>query len=536
MGGGNGVSLLRDTEVEADIRTMMTPIWEVAGLTSSAMHVYLVDDDSINSFVAGGQNIFINSGLLLRAKTPNQLIGVLSHETGHIAGGHLYKGAEAMHDASIEEIIAMVAGVAATVAGRGSGGGAAMLGAAGVGERSFLQFSVTQEATADHAAMNYLDATHQSARGLLQFFEKLQTEEILIGEHEDPYLTDHPLTEERINYVREHVERSPYSDVPDTPANIAMLARMKVKLAAFTEPPSTTLAAYPQSDRSVLARYARAIAYYRIPELDKALPIIDGLIRDDPRNPYYRELKGQMLFENGRIADAVQPYEAAVRLAPDAALLRVSLAQVYIENHDSAQIGLAVAYLKDALRTEDKMPEAWHLLATAYGRDNQIGMAALALAEEGLAADDKKDAVQEATRAQHLLPKNGTAYARAAEIRREAKDIDDFELIWAACGCPIDCRSCRHDASRATGAVGACRRCLRCHAVGFRQGCRDRAGAAPSDRIDHSRLSDEEPPGPDRRAARGRGQAEARRRCDGIAIGRRTSQGDPRRPGDAGGR
>ncbi len=181
-GPGNGISLLRDTEIETDIHTMMTPIWKAAGLDPGAVHVYLVSDGSINSFVAGGQNIFINSGLLLRADTPNQLIGVLAHETGHIAGGHIYKGAEAMHNASIEEIIAMVAGVAATVAARGSGGGAALLGAAGVGQRAFLEFSVTQEATADHAAMNYLDRTHQSARGLLQFFEKLQSQELLIGD------------------------------------------------------------------------------------------------------------------------------------------------------------------------------------------------------------------------------------------------------------------------------------------------------------------------------------------------------------------
>ena len=243
---GNGVSLLRDTEIEGDIHTMMTPIWKAAGLDPDAVHVYLVSDDSINSFVAGGQNIFINSGLLLHADTPNQLIGVLSHETGHIAGGHLYKGVEAMHNASIEEIIAMAAGVAATVAGRGSGGGGALLGAAGVGQRAYLGFSVTQEATADHAAMNYLDATHQSARGLLQFFEILQTQELLIGEHEDPYLMDHPLTQERIDYVRDHVEHSPYSDVADPPGHVEMLARIKVKLAAFTEPPTSTLAKYPE--------------------------------------------------------------------------------------------------------------------------------------------------------------------------------------------------------------------------------------------------------------------------------------------------
>ncbi len=423
-GSGNSVSLLRDTEIEGDIHTMMTPIWKAAGLDPDAVHVYLVSDDSINSFVAGGQNIFINSGLLLHADTPNQLIGVLSHETGHIAGGHIYKGAEAMHNASIEEIIAMAAGVAATVAGRGSGGGGALLGAAGVGQRAFLGFSVTQEATADHAAMNFLDATHQSARGLMQFFEKLQTEELLIGEREDPYLMDHPLTQERIDYVRDHVERSSYSNVPDPPGYVEMLKRIKVKIAAFTEPPASTLATYPERDQSVLARYARAIADYRTPDLDKALPTVDALIRDYPRDPYFRELKGQMLFENGRVADAVRPYEEAMRLGPNAPLLRIELAQVYLENNDPADNKRAIAYLSDALRTEDKDADAWHLLATAYGRDSQIGMAALSLAEEGLAADNKQNAVQQSIRAEHLLPKGSAAYARAQQVRSQAKELD----------------------------------------------------------------------------------------------------------------
>jgi predicted Zn-dependent protease len=426
-GGGNRVSLLRDTEIEGDIHAMMTPIWKAAGLDPDAVHVYLVSDDSINSFVAGGQNIFINSGLLLHTDTPNQLIGVLAHETGHIAGGHLYKGAEAMHNASIEELIAMAAGVAATVAARGSGGGAALLGAAGVGQRAYLGFSVTQEATADHAAMNYLDATHQSARGLLQFFEKMQTEELLIGVHEDPYLIDHPLTQERIDYVRDHVARSSYSNVPDPPHSVEMLQRIKVKLAAFTQPPASTLAKYPEQDHSLLARYARAIAYYRIPDLDKAVPTIDALIHDYPRDPYFRELKGQMLFENGRIAAAVRPYEEAVRLDPNAPLLRIELAQVYIENNDPAENKRAIAYLSDALRTEDKDVDAWHLLATAYGRDNQMGMAALSLAEEGLAADNKRTALGQANRALHLLPKTSAAYARAQQIHAQAKDLDDSD-------------------------------------------------------------------------------------------------------------
>jgi len=235
---------------------------------------------------------------------------------------------------------------------------------------------------------------------------------------------DHPLTQERIDYVRDHVERSPYSNAPDPPLYVDMLQRSKVKVAAFTEPSTSTLAKYPDHDKSVLARYARAIAYYRMPDLDKALPAVDALIRDYPRDPYFRELKGQMLFENGRIAEAVQPYEQAMKLAPNAPLLRIELAQVYVENNDPTQNKRAIAYLSDALRTEDRDVDAWHLLATAYGRDNQLGMAALSLAEEGLAADNKKNAIQQATRAEHLLPKSSAAYARAQQIHSQAKDLD----------------------------------------------------------------------------------------------------------------
>ena len=416
---------IRDTEIEADIQAMMAPIWKVAGLDPNALHIYLIQDKQLNAFVAGGQNEFINTGVILRAKTPNQLIGVLAHETGHISGGHLTRFQEAARNASIEGIIAMVVGAAASVAGRGSGGGAAMLPAEGVAERAFLQYSVGQEAAADQAALSFLDRSGQSARGLLEFFQILQGEELLSGIRQDPYVRSHPLTSQRIEYMRHHVERSRFSDALDSQANIDLLKRIKAKLDAFISTPSSTLAAYPEKDQSVVVRYARAIAYYRIPQLDKALPVIDGLIRDFPKDPYFRELKGQMLFENGRIADAIPPYEEAIRLAPGAPLLRISLAQAYIESNDPAMNKRAIAHLNDALRTEDKETGAWRLLATAYGRDNQVGMAALALAEEGLSAGKKKVAQQQANRARALLPKNSTAYNRAENIQRQAGERDD---------------------------------------------------------------------------------------------------------------
>jgi predicted Zn-dependent protease len=417
----NGTGL-RDAEIENDIRTLATPVWRAAGLEPSDVGVYLIDDKELNSFVAGGQAIFINTGLILRAQTPDQLIGVIAHETGHIVGGHILRAKEEMHNASIESIIAMAVGAAASVAGRS---GAPMLGAMGVGERHYLQFSIAQEATADHAAMNFLDRACISARGLLKFFETLQSSELLVGDSGDQWGRTHPLTPQRVDYLRDHVDHARCSNAPDPAGSAELLRRIKIKLHAFLDPTATTLAAYPPSDRSELARYARAIAYYRVPDLSRALPEIDELIRDVPNNPYYRELKGQMLFENGRIRDAVGPYQEAVRLAPAAALLRISLSQVYIETGDPGLNKRAIAYLNDASREEGRDSQVWHFLAVAYGRDNQMGMAALSLAEQALADGKKKDAIQEATRAKQLLARNTAAFSRADEINREAKQLDD---------------------------------------------------------------------------------------------------------------
>ncbi len=420
--GQGAASAIRDTEIENDIKTLATPVWRAAGLDPGSMGIYLISDDQLNSFVAGGQAIFMNTGLIERAENPNQLIGVIAHETGHITGGHIISTKEAMHNASIESIIAMVLAAGAAVAGRS---GAPLLAAPSVGERAFLRFSIAQESTADHAALNFLDRACLSSRGLLKFFEILQSTELLAGDRQDQWARTHPLTAQRIEYLRDHVAHARCSDAPERPGSVELLRLIKAKLHAFLDPPATTLAGYPLSDSSELARYARAIAYYRVPDLQKALPAIDGLIRDFPNNPYYRELRGQMLFENGRVREALRPYEDAVRLAPSAALLRIALSQAYIEAGDPALNKRAIAYLNDASREEGRDSQVWHFLAVAYGRDNQMGMAALSLAEEAFANGKKKDAMQQATRAKQLLARNTPAYARAEDIHREAEHLDN---------------------------------------------------------------------------------------------------------------
>src|SRR6185312_14933339 len=417
------MSMLRDAEIESDLLAYETPVVRAAGLDPSAMHIFLINDMDLNSFVAGGQNIFINVGTIMRAETPNQLIGVMAHETGHIAGGHIARSEDAMRKAMYEGMMAMAIGIA-MAAVSGGAGGAALLGASGVAERAWLQFSVEQEARADQAALTFLDRTHQSAKGLLEFFEILQQQEFMNGQREVPYLRTHPLTEQRIEYVREHVNNSPYKDNADPPQFITMLSRMKAKLAGFLQDPQTTLNQYPETDRSVTARYARAIAYYRIPDLGHALPAIDGLIHDYPSDPYFIELKGQMLFENGRIAEAVEPYRKATQLDPSSMLLRTELAQAEIESENPKYLANARAQLEEVTRNEVQNAEAWRLLAIVYGRTNNMGMASLALAEQGASSGDHDMARHEAMRAAKLLPP-GPARQRALDIADEAKREKD---------------------------------------------------------------------------------------------------------------
>jgi predicted Zn-dependent protease len=423
---GERISFIRDAEIEEIIRGYAAPLFGAAGLDAEFVRIYLVNDRRLNAFVAGGQNLFINTGLLMRSETPNQVIGVIAHETGHIAGGHLARTQEAMRNATAQAIIAMVLGAAAAVAsGNGQVAGAGMLGGAGLAQQSMLHYSVTQEAAADQAGLSFLDRTCQSARGLLRFFRILQEQELMSAVRQDPYLRTHPLTRQRMEIVEQHVERSRCSDRQDSPEAIERHARMKAKLAAFLDPPGTTLAHFKESDGSVAARYARAIAYYRQPDLKKALPLIDGLIRDEPKNPYFQELKGQMLFENGRIADSVAPYEEAVRLKPSSALLRIGLASSLIESNDPTKNKRAITQLNEALRVEDDNGHGWHLLAVAEGRDGDIGMSALALAEEAMARGDRKTARQQATRATQLLQVGTPGRMRAEDLKRDAARKDD---------------------------------------------------------------------------------------------------------------
>ncbi|CAA7611870.1 Peptidase family M48 [Magnetospirillum sp. LM-5] len=420
-------SFIRDAEVENTIRTFTTPLFQAAGLAPDSVRLHLMVDPSLNAFVAGGLNMFIHTGLLIRAESPGQLIGVLAHETGHIAGGHLARIQDAAGNASTEALIGMLLGAAVGAAtGRADAGAAVMMGSQELAVRNFLTYTRGEESSADQAALRFLDGTGQSSRGLAEFFEILGDQELLVTTRQDPYVRTHPLTRDRISAVRDHVAKSSFSSVPPRPEWVEMQRRMRGKLFAFIEPPFRTLTRYKDNDASLEARYARAIALYRKPDMAAALPAVEALLAERPNDPYFWELKGQMLFENGRGTEALAPYAKAVELLPESALMRIQLAQVQIEQEDPALLAEAQKHLALAVHQEPDNRTGWRLLAIAHGRDGNEGMAAYAMAEQALIEGRLPDASFHAGKAERLLPKTGEVWLRIQDIKeRAAQAVDE---------------------------------------------------------------------------------------------------------------
>jgi predicted Zn-dependent protease len=419
-------TIIRDAEIEATVRAYADPLFRAAGLDASAIKVHLLQVDQINAFVAPGMNMFINTGLLMRADTPNQVIGVIAHETGHIADGHLVRIQDELHNATVESIAALLLGVGAGIAtGNGGVGMGAMALGQSIATRDLLKYSRVQEASADQAGMKFLDETHQSARGMLEFFQKLEGEEFLLVGNQDPYIQTHPLTRDRVDSVAQHVSTSPWSDVKDSAELVEMHQRMLAKLKGFLWPLDRVLQVYPLADTSVPARYARSIAYFRVSRLKEALTQIDSLIQERPGDAFFLEQKGQFLFQNGRLADALPLYQQAAELKPREALIRQELGWVQLETEQPQYVKPAVANLEFASRMESNDPTTWQLLAVAYGRDGQLAMSALAQAEESMASGDKKEARLQARRAIKGLPSGSAGWLRANDIVSAAGGPND---------------------------------------------------------------------------------------------------------------
>ncbi len=417
------VTVIRDAEIETTLRRIVDPIFKAAGLQPSDIKLYILRDSTLNAFVAGGQNIFVDTGLIVAAKTPDEFAGVVAHETGHIAGGHLSRRPAAIDRSLLANVVGLVLGAAAAVAGAPQVGVAVVAGGTTLGQSSLLAFSRMQEESADRAAVTFLAAEHLPPEGLIKFFQVLQSENLGINSEGSVFLRTHPLTVDRINFLEYENQRSPYRGRTLPPDIEAAYERGRIKLDAFLSDPQEVLKRYP--GKSEDDRYAQAIAYYRIPDLPRALSIIDGLITEQPNDPYFDELKGQMLFENGRTTEAIAPYRNAVRLDPGSALLRLGLARALLEQPDQASAKEAANLLNRAVIDEPDNPELWHFLGIAQGQAGNEGLASMALAEQALLTGSRREAHMYLAQAQQLIKPGDQAWLRLQDLSNAIGQMRD---------------------------------------------------------------------------------------------------------------
>ncbi len=420
----NGPSLIRDSEIEAILRADAAPIFRAAGLQSDNVHIYLVNDRELNAFVAGGQNLFLNTGLIMKTKTPNELMGVIAHETGHIADGHLARNDEGSRAAMATQLVTMGLGMVAAFAGGDPGAAAALVySAEEFGALQYFTFTRVQEASADQAGARFLETAGLSGKGLVDFFNNFKYEEVFANAKRDKFFQSHPLTAVRIDALKSRVEAAPHYGVVDTPEAIAQHAIMIAKLKAFINYPVETYRDYPETDTSFPARYARAIAHYKDLEPDKAVELLDALAVDYPTDPYIFEFKGQVLFEAGRSVEAEPALRKAVQLAPDQSLLRMALGQTLLANGNKAEgnIKEAITNLQRTVALEHDNALAWKLMAEAYERDGNPAMARLASAEEKFVEGQMGDARSFGYRARELLAEGTPEYRRASDIINAAE-------------------------------------------------------------------------------------------------------------------
>lgn len=423
---GPSMSILRDAETEAFFRDLARPLIVAAGLNPKSVQIVLIGSPEINAFVSGGQNVFVFSGLIEAADNANQLEGVVAHELGHIAGGHNVRYGEGMNPATHISILSLIA--AAGLAAVGAvGPGMAVLGLGQATAQSrYLAFSRDQESRADQAGAGFLNTAGLSGQGSLQFFNKLLGQEYRLAIKQDnAYDRTHPLDSERIANLETVYKASPAWNRPVDPALEARFERIKAKLVGFIEEAPRTLQLYPETDRSEPARYARAYAYHKSAYAEAAVAEVGSLLAAHPHDPFYLELKGQILYESGNVAASLPVLRAAVAAAPSEPLIATTLGQALIATETPATLAEAKPLLRSALIRDRENPEAWYQLGVIYDREGDTARAALATAERYDLEGDAKSAAANAKMALRGLPQGTTDWIRADDIAQVAENALD---------------------------------------------------------------------------------------------------------------
>jgi predicted Zn-dependent protease len=408
--------ILRDSETELLFKEISDPLIDAAGLDRKSVKVVLVKDSEINAFVAQGQVVYIHSGLLTTADNVNQLQGVIAHELGHVAGGHAIRIYEGVGKSTAISILSLVLGAAAMAVGAGEAGMGIMAAGQQAAMGSFLAFTRAQEASSDQAGAQYLSGAGVSGRGSIEFFKKLQNQEYRLAIFaKDSYNRTHPLSSERIAALTELYQKDPAWNRRTNPELEARFQRVKAKLIGFVTP-QQAVKLYPETNQSIPAHYARAYAYHLGAYPDKANAEADALLATNPEDPFFLELKGQILLESGRPKEAIAPLRKAVANAPNMPMIAVMLGHALIASEDAKQFAEAKQVLKTAVNRDNDNPFAWYQLGIVYDREGDQPRAALATAERNNLQGNNKLALASARMAMAGLPQGSPDYIRAQDI------------------------------------------------------------------------------------------------------------------------
>jgi len=417
-------SVLRDAETEALLQDLVDPLAEAAGLGEGSVEVVLLSDSSINAFVAGGQRIYVHAGLIEAADDVNEVEGVLAHELGHITGGHIIRYSEGAGNATKITLLSALAGVAAALAGGGEAAMAALMLGQQAAMGNFLAFTRTQEASADAAGAEYLSEAGLSGKGSLTFFGKLQNLEFRHGYSQSKdaeFSRTHPLSGTRIARLREDYQADPAWNNSSEPAKQARFERIKAKLFGYQATPGRTLAAFPKYMTGAPARYARAYAYHKDALIEDALDEADALLAVEPDDPYFLELKGQILLESGRPAEALDPLRRATRLSGSNPLISSMFGHALLATEDRSHLDEAEQVLRASVARDRENPFAWYQLGVVYAQRGDIPRAQLASAEQQIMSSRPREALRNAQAAQQALPTGTPDWIRAQDVTLQAR-------------------------------------------------------------------------------------------------------------------
>lgn len=416
-------TLLSDTEIEATLQDYARPLLLAGGMPPDILDIKLIVDDSINASATSGNRLFFHTGLILRADNSNEVIGVMAHEIGHVAGGHVVTASAGATAPTAISLLSTLLGVAAGVAaGSPDLGIALMMGGQRAALGEYLSFSRGVESRADQFALEALEKSGQSAEGLFTFFDRLAGQELLITDRGDPYLRTHPMSRDRMATIRAAITKSVHPTFVPDPELEEQHDRMVAKLYAFLKPQLATLQRYPEDDTSVHARYARAIAYYRRGQFDKSLPIIDDLLTDRPDDPYFWQIKGDMHLSRSKTDEAVIAYREALKILPNAPEILNAKAHAMIENGNPAYADETEEALKRSVALEGDNPGTWDLMARGYALAGNQGMSAYAAAEKAILIGQFGDVARYTLQADKLLEKGTPTWYRLQDIKIVAQN------------------------------------------------------------------------------------------------------------------